>query len=239
MLKHSKQNFPPLLFHKAALQSSDCSTLSKELVTALTSEKQQIFGLVLNAIDDSLSKADQIETGWTFDRIKLLRPIFQMALDNNICVVLTSDHGHVIENGTVYQTTDRAAAGGERWRIDDDKIENEELKIEGDRVLTDSHSLIAPWTAKMRYAAKKHGYHGGISLQEMLVPIGVLFPIGKKLSGWKPVVNKMPVWWQVLETSESSERSRLKNQANSLDNQDLEPDFGPLFQLVSTLTSLP
>lgn len=228
LLRYSKRKFPPLLFHKASLQSGDRSMLSEELMAALTSEKQQIVGLVLNAIDDLLSKGDQVETNWTFERIKLLQPVLQMALDNDLCVVLASDHGHILENGT----THKSAEGGERWRIDDSQIDDGELRIEGDRVLTESGLLVAPWTEKIRYSSKKNGYHGSINPQEMLVPVAVLFPVGKKLSGWRPVDNQMPAWWETLQMPGSTQDSQFQAPSKSLDNQ----DFGPLFQSSSVPT---
>ena len=34
--------------------------------------------------------------------------------------------------------------------------------------------MVAAWSEHVRYATKRVGYHGGVSPQEVLVPIGVL-----------------------------------------------------------------
>ena len=59
--------------------------------------------LVINAIDDLLSKEDQIDIAWKSDRIKVLQPILQAAQTAGRSVVITSDHGHVIQHTTVYR----------------------------------------------------------------------------------------------------------------------------------------
>lgn len=193
LLKHCKKKFPPILFHKAALQSTDNNSLSQALVAATSSEKQPIVALVINAIDDLLSKGDQVDTEWTFESIKLLQPVLQTALDNNLSVVLTSDHGHVLEYGAQYKKT---ADSGERWRDDDGNPESQEIQIKGSRVLTETQSLIAPWSEKLRYTQRKNGYHGGLNPQEMLVPIAVLSPLGTHPPGWQPTTDTMPPWWE-------------------------------------------
>lgn len=44
--------------------------------------------------------------------------------------------------------------------------------MSGSRVLMpESKTLIAPWTERLRYGMKKNGYHGGLTPQEMVVPM--------------------------------------------------------------------
>lgn len=203
LLRHCKRSAPPLLFHKDALQSINPPILSGELYDALESEKHQVIGLVLNAVDDLLSKGDQVDIAWTCDRIKVLEPILQAAHNAERLVILTSDHGHILHHGTQYQS----AKGGERWRVDDGSAKEGELQIAGDRVISaDGKSVIVPWTEKLRYSSnKKNGYHGGITPQEMLVPIAVLAPSDKRPQNWQAKEIQFPEWWQLeqFDTPES------------------------------------
>ena len=47
----------------------------------------------------------------------------------------------------------------------------------------------------MRYGSKRNGYHGGVSLQEAVVPVGVYVGPGEVLDGWAPVPASYPPWW--------------------------------------------
>ena len=223
LLQHCKRSAPPVLFHKDALQSVSPPRLSGELYDALGSEKHQVVGLVLNAVDDLLSKGDQVDIEWSCDRIKVLQPILQAASSVNRIVILTSDHGHILHHSTQYQ----AAKGGERWRADDGKPSDLELQIAGERVLTSSSStMIASWSEKLRYCTtKKHGYHGGISPQEAIVPVAVLTSSGLTPSNWHKQDISPPTWWDigVLSPSEQQEPTQEITQ-----NQPYV-DFGPLF----------
>jgi hypothetical protein len=202
LLQHCKRSAPPRLFHKDALQSITPPVLSGELYNAIESEKNQVIGLVLNAVDDLLSKGDQVDIAWTCDRIKVLEPILQAAHNAERLVVLTSDHGHVLHHGTQYQS----AKGGERWRVDDGNPQDGELQISGERVIpAEGTSIIAPWTEKRRYSStKKNGYHGGITPQEMLVPIAVLATSEKHPQAWQPQAIQVPQWWN-LESFSAAE----------------------------------
>ena len=52
---------------------------------------------VLNTIDDALDRSDPGGTEWTADTVKHLLPLLERARRARRVVVLTSDHGHVIE----------------------------------------------------------------------------------------------------------------------------------------------
>jgi hypothetical protein len=59
--------------------------------------------------------------------------------------------------------------------------------------------IIAPWCETLRYAPKKHGYHGGATPQEVLVPIGVFARSEDTIEGWKPLPDRKPAWWNGAE----------------------------------------
>ena len=112
-------------------------------------------------------------------------------------VILLSDHGHVLD----YKTSARSYEGGERWRFDDGHPGENEFQISGTRVvIPESKTLIAPWTERLRYGAKKNGYHGGITPQEMVVPIAVLCSTGSYPVGWVEAPVDTPYWWEEQAT---------------------------------------
>ena len=67
---------------------------------------------------------------------------------------------------------------------------------EGRRVLAKGRSsLVVPWSERTRYSGKKNGYHGGVSPQEMVLPLAVLTWGENALEGFREVVNLYPSWW--------------------------------------------
>ena len=227
LLQQCKRNAPPQIFHKATLQSTDAPILSEDLHSAIESTQHQVIGVVINAVDDLLSKGDQVDIEWSCDRIKVLQPLLQAASNAKRLVILTSDHGHVLEHHTKYQS----AKGGERWRIDDGQPNDQELQLTGERVMVpNSTVLIAPWTEKVRYCnAKKNGYHGGINPQEMIVPIAVIAPIGICPSGWQENRIQPPTWWDSIGSTPPCESSvaPFPKQPNEY------AALGPLFNLAA------
>ncbi len=183
---------PPVLFHKPSLREKHDEGLANEVRQAIASPHQRIVGVVVNAVDDHLLKGDQIDTRWTRDEIKVLPVLLYEAKMAQRLVVLLSDHGHVLDSKTEGKLYD----GGERWRLPTSTPEGKELQISGSRVLlSNANALIAPWTERLRYGVKKNGYHGGISPQEMLVPIVVLCSNDKHPNGWGEAPMDTPGWW--------------------------------------------
>lgn len=228
--QHCKRNAPPILFHKDGLQSVTPPILSGELYNALESDKHKVVGLVINAVDDLLSKGDQVDIAWSCDRIKVLQPILQAAGNAGRLVILTSDHGHILHcGGTEYQ----AGKGGERWRINDGKPNRHELQIEGERVIfAEQTSVIAPWTEKLRYTtSKKNGYHGGVTHQEMLVPIAILTPSASPPKDWYRGTIQFPTWWEIDYLKFSKPTSEpLQATSNPA-------ELGPLFEYIPVASS--
>jgi len=194
------RNSTPALFHKAALTSSDESTVSVTVCDAIQSPTR-VVGLVINAIDDLLSKGDQVSIRWTASAIRMLPSLLGLARDAGRAVILVSDHGHVAELGT----TQVRGGDSDRHRPLDTPPADGEITLEGPGVHPDisGQRLVAPWSEAMRYSVRKAGYHGGASLQEMVVPIGVFF-YGQRLpTGLNEVSTESPSWWS-LDDSETS-----------------------------------
>jgi hypothetical protein len=72
--------------------------------------------------------------------------------------------------------------------------------LEGGRVLapTGENKVVVPWSEALRYGQKKNGYHGGISLQEMVIPLCLLIPPGAaQPDGYRLVGPSFPDWWEL------------------------------------------
>jgi hypothetical protein len=181
----------PVLYTKSDLSGS---TLSDVVRDEVASPQRRVVGAIVNAVDDHLAKADQIEVRWNLDTVQILGAILHEAASAGRAVILTSDHGHILENGT----TARVSEGGERWRpLGGPAAASDEITIRGTRVLSPDGAIVTSWSETVRYiAATKRGYHGGLNPQEMVVPISVLVPSGApEPSGWQPKPEATPTWW--------------------------------------------
>ncbi len=189
---HCRSGAVPVLFHKASLQEADDASLAAEVRGEIAASHRRVVGVVVNAVDDSLLKGEQIDTRWSRDEIKVLPTLLHEAKAARRMVILLADHGHVLD----HQAQGRPGEGGERWRIDDGRPAADELLLTGSRVvIPDNHRLIAPWTEKVRYGVKKNGYHGGVSPQEMVIPITVLCASETLPAGWVEAPITTPAWW--------------------------------------------
>ncbi|MEZ6051283.1 MAG: BREX-2 system phosphatase PglZ [Planctomycetaceae bacterium] len=100
-------------------------------------------------------------------------------------------------------------AGGERWRSANGDAGEDELVVEGSRVLAKGHKLIAPWSERVRYGIKKNGYHGGLTPLEMIIPIAVLASTDDFPSGWSEQPVDTPAWWdEPAPAAEKKEREK-------------------------------
>ena len=86
--------------------------LAGEVREEIASPARRIVGVVINAVDDQLLKGEQLDTRWSRDAIPVLPALLHEAKLSRRLVVITSDHGHVLDSGSVY----KAGEGGERWR---------------------------------------------------------------------------------------------------------------------------
>lgn len=198
LLAASNQRKPPILYAKADLTGNDLPAAIRD---ELASEGQQVVGVIINAVDDHLSKADQLSVRWTPHSIQLLSALLAEARAGKRAVVLTSDHGHVLERGT---TSRVSTDGGSRWRpVDGSELAVDERVFQGRRVLAPSGQLVTSWSEKVRYiATTNRGYHGGVNPQEMLVPLAVLIPAEatSEPQGWHEAPEPTPTWWDDIVT---------------------------------------
>ena len=203
----SRPGRPPLLFHKADLSEGAAEGLAAPVRGALGDGQRRVVGVVLNAVDDHLSKSEQMQIAWRVDSIKLLPAILMEAYKAGRAVVITSDHGHVLEADGVKLPGDSEG----RWRSAATPATEPEIEIGGARVraATGQERIVLPWSEAVRYGSKRNGYHGGVTLQEAVVPVGVFVGPGEVLDGWEPAPLPFPPWWTEEEPQPAHARLPL------------------------------
>ena len=200
LLAHSRADAPPRLFHKGDL--ADATNLAPEVRAAIASTQQRVVGVVYNAVDDHLSGPDQLNQRWALEDLRLLLPLLRDAREARRVVVITADHGHLLEDGT----TQLPGGESDRWRPGDGANTPNELAVSGGRVVTadGSNAVVCLWGESTRYAGRKNGYHGGLSPQEVTVPLSVIAPLGFTLAGWTAAAPAQPEWWDLPPMPKSS-----------------------------------
>jgi len=141
----SRSDRPPRLFHKQDLRDPGSGNLAAALRDAVADPEQKVLGVVINAVDDHLTKGDQVRVPWTAHTIRPLAELLDAARDARRVVVMTSDHGHVLERDLVHRP------GGpddrDRWREPVGTPAADELLLEGPRVLLGKEQrIILPWS---------------------------------------------------------------------------------------------
>jgi hypothetical protein len=198
LLAHSRSEVPPRLFHKGEL--ADSTNLSQEVRSTIANPQQRVVGVVYNAVDDHLSGPDQLHQRWALEDLRLLLPLLREAREARRVVVITADHGHLLEDGTT-QVTGASAPDkvSDRWRPGRDARAPHEVAFSGGRVVTadNSKAVVCLWGESTRYAGRKNGYHGGVSPQEVAVPLSVIVPLGMNLAGWQLAPPAQPEWWEL------------------------------------------
>lgn len=205
----ARRSPPPRLFHEADLAATGSTGLAAEVRREIGDPTRRVVGVVLNSIDDSLAKGKQTHIPWRIDMLRHLPSLLKEARDAARVVVVTSDHGHVLEFATAFH------AGGEsaRWRSDAARPDDGEVRLAGERVVAAGGKLVAAWRERVRYTtATSRGYHGGASPQEMVVPIGVFAPWTDPDSlppGWDLARVDVPTWWDEPRRRDVEEPTRI------------------------------
>lgn len=191
----------PVLFHKGELADPH-GGLSERLRAAIAGERR-IVGAVVNAIDDHLARDNQLSVPWDTSYIPLLRRLLDEARDAGRTVVLASDHGHVLDHGAGKQRAGSPNAG-ERWRDAARAPDDGEIVVNGTRVLAPGGTCVVAVDERVRYSPPKHGYHGGATAQEALVPLLVLTAgATDTIPGWNEARYDLPGWW--LDTPQATD----------------------------------
>ncbi|MFE2473743.1 BREX-2 system phosphatase PglZ [Streptomyces mirabilis] len=194
---------PAAVFHKDDLRTESAGdTFGPALTQALTDGHTHV-AVVLNAIDDRLAKEQKLGDGaWRVDDVPGLRDLLRIAAAQGMAVIVTSDHGHVIDrHGTKTDTTVDPASARHR-PPGTGPLAEREIALSGPRVVwpEPGASIVALWDADSRYTALKAGYHGGASLAEFTIPVLAFLPFGAEPpKEWRELGDQRPTWWAPQE----------------------------------------
>jgi hypothetical protein len=195
-----KSSVAPVLFHKSEIGTSG-GNLSETVRLEIRNSNRKVVATVVNVVDDSLEGPEQLAIRWSLDQVPVFRALLSEARDAGRIVILLSDHGHVLDQGS---TLNRRQGAAERWRsVDPDQLPSEdELLVSGNRVLVDGQRFISPVIESVRYTPnRRQGYHGGLTPQECLAPISVIAPSIAEIDGWQVQAPMVPDWW--LESTDA------------------------------------
>jgi hypothetical protein len=188
-----------VLFHKKPLDTSRPGLLVADDVGQAIDDTtgRPLVGCVLNTIDDALDRSDPGATDWTLDTVKHLRPLLERARSAGRIVVITSDHGHIVERrrGAQRHHPDISSA---RSRADNGVLDAGEIRVEGRRVLRHDGRAVLAVDQGLRYGPLKAGYHGGASPAEVIVPLTFLVPAGVEQDLLRELPPAAPDWWDDL-----------------------------------------
>ncbi|MFJ7421055.1 BREX-2 system phosphatase PglZ [Streptomyces uncialis] len=188
---------PAAVFHKDDLRAEGSGdTFGPALAEALADERTHV-AVVLNTVDDRLGKEQKLGDGsWRLDEIGRLRDLLRVAATQGMAVILTSDHGHVVDrHGVRVPATDPPSA---RHRLPGGPLGAAEIALHGPRVVwpEPGASIVALWDADSRYTALKAGYHGGAGLREFTIPVLAFLPFGAAPpADWRELGDPSPAWW--------------------------------------------
>jgi PglZ domain len=183
---------PPILFLKGDLTEPSARFLSETVRKEIASPQRQVVGVVINAVDDHLTKDDQLHVAWSPAKIPLLEQVLDLARDTGRIVVLTSDHGHVI----VHNSRLLRSGSSDRFRGADGNLAPEELYLSKGRAAGyGKGGFVAPWSERVYYTTRRNGFHGGLTPQEVLVPATVLVTGDEIPDGWDLRGQTAPDWW--------------------------------------------
>lgn len=190
---------PAMIFHKDDLRGPDTgSPFSTALTEALADERTHI-AVVLNTVDDRLGKEQKLGDGtWRIKEISGLEPLLRAARAGGMTVLLTSDHGHVIERRGERADAPAGTVASARHRLPGGPLAPAEIELSGPRVVWPEPGarIVALRDHDTRYTAMKAGYHGGATLAEVTIPLLALLPFGAEPpTGWQELGNPAPAWW--------------------------------------------
>jgi hypothetical protein len=186
-----------LLFHKKPLDSSRLGYAVADDVAAAIADVtgHPLVTCVLNTIDDALDRSDPGGTEWGADAVKHLVPLLDRAQHAGRVVVLTADHGHIVERRQGRQRPHADISSG-RSRAAIEPAADGEVLVTGRRVLRHDGRAVLAVDEHLRYGPLKAGYHGGGAPAEAVVPVAVLVPgavpDGAELQLAPP---QEPAWW--------------------------------------------
>ena len=120
-------------------------------------------------------------------------PILDEARRAGRPVILTADHGHVLDPGRPQHA---ATSDWARYRTGTPGTG--EITVRGPRAIACGGEVVAAVNEAIHYTPRKAGYHGGASPAEVVVPVITLLPSASLLPvGWSDydAAGHAPSWW--------------------------------------------
>ena len=196
------------LFHKGPLDSARPGyAIADDVAAAITDvTRYPLVTCVLNSVDDALDRSDPGGISWGADTVKHLDPLLERARHAGRTVILTADHGHVIERRQGIQRP-RPDMSSSRSRGASTPPGDGEVLVTGRRVVLHDGTAVLAVDENLRYGPMKSGYHGGASPAEVVVPVTVLVPGAVPADGGLRLAPPQePSWWTdpVLPAAASS-----------------------------------
>ncbi|MDQ1289608.1 MAG: hypothetical protein QG622_3174 [Actinomycetota bacterium] len=192
------------LFHKKGVDTTAAGwSVNHDVGDALDDKDLRLVTVVLNTIDDALDRSDPAGTMWTTVAVKHLEPLLARAASSGRTVVITADHGHIVERRQGTQRSHPGLTSG-RSRAVTGTLDEGEIEISGPRVLTEGHRAVLAVDDRLRYGPLKAGYHGGASAAEVVVPVAVLVPDEESNPADLVLLPpQMPTWWLMSSRREA------------------------------------
>ncbi|MEU0217367.1 BREX-2 system phosphatase PglZ, partial [Streptomyces sp. NPDC006265] len=202
---------PAAAFHKDDLRTETAGDAFGPALTEALTDGRTHVAVVLNAIDDRLAREQKLGDGaWRVDDVPGLRDLLRVAAAQGMAVIVTSDHGHVVDrHGTKADAVTEPASA--RHRLPGGPLGEREIALSGTRVVwpEPGASIVALWDADSRYTALKAGYHGGASLAEFTIPVLAFLPFGAEPpKGWRELGDQRPPWWAPEEAGRTASGER-------------------------------
>ena len=222
-----------LAFHKDDLRADDSGDVFAPALAAALDDDRTHVAVVLNTIDDRLAKEQKLGAAeWRIDEIGKLRDLLRVAAHNGMAILMTSDHGHVVDrHGTKVEATDPDSA---RHRAPGGPLMENEIALSGPRVVSPKPgaSIVALWDADSRYTARKAGYHGGASLAEFTIPVLAFLPFGAEPPRhWRELGDPRPAWWANDTESAPAAPPPPRRAATRSKREQHEPGADALFEI--------
>ena len=132
---------------------------------------------------------------WDLRSLDPLRALLETAISARRAVILTSDHGHVVERDTEALSVSGAES---RWRPTSTGAPVDgEVLVSGPRVVAPGGEAVLLWRDDAHYGPRHAGYHGGASLAELTIPVLVFqaATVATGAAGWEQAAPQVPLWW--------------------------------------------
>lgn len=229
----SQKNHPPEIHHKGDLKiDGSIDAVPKSVTEAIEDVRKRVVAVVINNIDERLKEVANPLSGWDLAALTPLGTLLNSARHVGRAVVVTADHGHVLERNTDRQP----GPGGERWRVSgENPPAADEIEVAGPRVLSPDHTAVMPVVEQTRYSpARRHGYHGGLTLNEVAIPLAVYSADLHGIDGWEPTAFAPPSWWYSVPPAQSDDLAApapaAKPRKKPTSKRNAGPDQAQLFE---------